>query len=219
MEMIEIIIFAMIAAFVALRLFSALGTRPEEEVDPPRPMPTDKVGRGPVALDDDETPAYTDRLAGIENEDLRPSLDAIAKQDRSFIYKDFKAGASAAYEMILEGFWKGERGDYEPYVSKDIAADFNAALESRRAEGLTIENRLIDIDKIEMVSAALEDKTAEITMSFNANIVAVTRNAEGEVVDGSLSDTYQTRDVWTFSRAVNSRNPNWTVVATESIAP
>lgn len=215
MEMIEIIIFAMIAAFVALRLFSALGTRPEDDAEP-RTVPVDKIGGGTVTLEDDEPTVYVDPLAGIDNEAARSGLEAILERDKGFNYKDFKTGATAAYEMILEGFWKGDRSVYEPFVSKEIASDFNAALDERRAAGLSVENRLIDIDGIHLVSAELDNRMAEISMSFTANIVAVTRNAEGEVVDGSLSDTYQTRDLWTFARDVSSRDPNWMVVGTES---
>lgn len=215
MDMIEIIIFAMIAAFVALRLFSVLGSRPDEDA-PQRPVPVDARGNGPVALDEDAVAERADPFEGVKRGAVRDGLEKIARADRSFAYPSFKEGATAAYEMILEGFWKGERATYEPYVAQDIAEDFNAALQQRIDDGLTVENRLIDIDNIEAVEAALDGKTAEITMAFTANIVAVTRDAQGDVVDGSLSDTYQTRDLWTFSRKVGSRDPNWLVVATES---
>lgn len=213
MDMIEIIIFAMIAAFVALRLFNVLGTRPEEGGGQDT-----RVTDGPGPLTDDVTSPPVDPFEGVEDTAVRSGLEAIARADRNFNYEGFKEGATAAYEMILEGFWKGERTAYEPYVSSDISADFNSALDQRQIDGVTVENRLIDIDQVEAVDAQLEGKTADITIAFTANIVAVTRNGEGEVVDGSLSDTYQTRDLWTFSRKVGSKDPNWLVVATESDA-
>lgn len=215
MDMIEIIIFAMIAAFVALRLFSVLGSRPDEDAAQ-RPVPVDARANGPVSLDDEAAEQRVDPFEGVQKGAVRDGLEKIARADRHFNYPSFKEGATAAYEMILEGFWKGERATYEPYVAQDIAEDFNAALKQRAADGLTVENRLVDIDKIEAVEAALDGKTAEITLAFTANIVAVTRDAQGDVVDGSLSDTYQTRDLWTFSRKAGSRDPNWLVVATES---
>ena len=214
MDMIEIIIFAMIAAFVALRLFSVLGRRPEEDTAP-RPLPVDPDMGSPSDVARVEEDAV-DPLADLEDAAVRAGLEAIGEADRSFDYRSFKEGSVAAYEMTLEGFWRGERATYEPYVSKDIASDFNAALAQREKDGLIVENRLIDLDKVEPVEAQLDGKTAEITMAFIANIMAVTKNSDGEVVDGSLSETYQTRDRWTFARKTNARDPNWTVIATES---
>ncbi|MEM7568737.1 MAG: Tim44/TimA family putative adaptor protein [Pseudomonadota bacterium] len=212
--MIEIIIFAMIAAFVALRLFSVLGRRPEDDAGP-RPLPAEpdqEHYRDAEPVQD----AGVDPLADMDDGPVRDGLEAIAKADDSFDFGSFKEGALAAYEMILEGFWRGERAAYEPYVSKDIAGDFNAALAERERAGHVVENRLIDIDQSDVVEAGVDGKTAEITMSFHANIVAVTKDGDGEVIDGSLSETYQTRDRWTFTRKLGSRDPNWTVVATES---
>lgn len=213
MDMIEIIIFAMIAAFVALRLFNVLGTRPEEGGGQDQPQAT-----GPGAPTDDAVVAPVDPFEGVDDSAVRSGLEAIARADRKFDFASFKEGGTAAYEMILEGFWNGERAAYEPYVSKEISADFNTALDQRLKDGITVENRLVDIDLVEAVDAELDGKTAEITLAFTANIVAVTRNAEGEVVDGSLSDTYQTRDLWTFARKAGSKDPNWLVIATQSEA-
>ncbi|MEO0411024.1 MAG: Tim44/TimA family putative adaptor protein [Pseudomonadota bacterium] len=212
--MIEIIIFAMIAAFVALRLFSVLGRRPEDDAGP-RPLPADpsqEQYRDMSSADDDGV----DPLKDLDDGPVRDALEEISKADGNFDYPSFIEGAIAAYEMILEGFWRGERPAYEPYVSKDIAGDFNEALAQRERDGHIVDNRLIDIDRSEVVEAGIDGKMAEITMSFHANIVAVTKDSEGEVIDGSLSETYQTRDRWTFTRKIGSRDPNWTVVATES---
>lgn len=214
MDMIEIIIFAMIAAFVALRLFSVLGRRPEDDGGP-RPLPAEPDQEQYRDFGNAED-VERDPFEGVEDEAIRAGLEEIAKAERDFDYQSFREGALAAYEMILEGFWRGERASYEPYVSKDIASDFNGALAERERNGHIVENRLIDIDQSDVVEASIDGKVAEVTMSFHANIVAVTKNKDGEVIDGSLSETYQTRDRWTFTRKLGSRDPNWTVVATES---
>lgn len=213
MQTVEIIIFAMIAAFVALRLFSVLGRRPDEDSNP---SPLGQGAGSPASTGDDDSHQVRDPFVGVDDDQVRATLERISKADRNFDYPGFKEGALAAYEMILEGFWKGERSSYEPYVSKDIAADFNGALEQREADGLVVQNRLVDLDTAEAIDAQLDGKSAEITMAFSASIVAVTRDAQGELVDGSLSDTYQTRDLWTFARKVGSKDPNWVVIATES---
>ena len=66
--------------------------------------------------------------------------------------------------------------------------------------------------------AELRGRVAEITVRFDADIVAVTRDAAGELVAGSLSDAIETHDVWTFRRTLGSQDPNWVLVETDDAA-
>ena len=78
-----------------------------------------------------------------------------------------------------------------------------------------LDNRLVAIEQAVIAEAELERKVALVTVRFEADIAAVTRNADGEVVAGSLSDAVQTRDLWTFRRDIASRDPNWLLVETD----
>jgi predicted lipid-binding transport protein (Tim44 family) len=73
----------------------------------------------------------------------------------------------------------------------------------------------VTIDQAVIAEASADRKTAIVTVRFEADIAAVTRNAEGQVVAGSLSDAVQTRDLWTFRRDLSSRDPNWVLIETD----
>jgi predicted lipid-binding transport protein (Tim44 family) len=144
-----------------------------------------------------------------------PGVRAILAADPSFDVARFLEGAKSAYRMILEAFWKDDldalRGHVEPHVYEAFAS----AVEQRKKEGLTLDNRLVTIDQAVISEATLERGVAVITVRFEADIAAVTRNSEGQVVAGSLSDAVQTRDLWTFRRDTGSRDPNWLLVETD----
>ena len=117
--------------------------------------------------------------------------------------------------MILEAFWKGDLEPLGGHVDAHVQEAFATAVEQRKKDGLTLDNRLVTIDQAVISEATLERGVAVITVRFEADIAAVTRNAEGQVVAGSLSDAVQTRDLWTFRRDTGSRDPNWQLIETD----
>jgi predicted lipid-binding transport protein (Tim44 family) len=117
--------------------------------------------------------------------------------------------------MILEAFWKGDLDSVRSHVDDHVYETFAGAIEQRKKEGLTLDNRLVAIDQALISEAEIENNVAVVTVRFEADIAAVTRNAEGEVVAGSLSDAVQTRDLWTFRRDISSRDPNWLLIETD----
>ncbi len=213
---IEIVFLAMLAGFIALRLVSVLGRRTGHE----NPTPTAYRGgapevsppqapapgmRGPVVLD---MPADLDPK-------LHEPLQAIADADVSFEPGRFVEGAKAAYRMILEAFWKGDAATLNDLVADDVLTDFKRAIAAREEQGLTLDNRLVRIDRAQIVGARLSAMMAEVTVRFDADLVAVTRDAQGNLVAGSTSDAIQTHDVWTFSRHLGSSDPNWLLIETD----
>jgi predicted lipid-binding transport protein (Tim44 family) len=100
-------------------------------------------------------------------------------------------------------------------VDDHVYETFAAAVEQRKTDGLALDNRLVTIDQAVISEASAERGAAILTVRFEADIAAVTRNAEGQVVAGSLSDAVQTRDLWTFRRDLASRNPNWVLIETD----
>ena len=144
-----------------------------------------------------------------------PGVRAILAADPAFDVARFLEGAKAAYRLILEAFWKGEVDTIRPHVDDHVAETFTGAIEQRKTEGLTLDNRLVAIDQAVISEASAERGIAILTVRFEADIAAVTRNAEGQVVAGSLSDAVQTRDLWTFRRDISSRDPNWVLIETD----
>lgn len=213
--MTAIVILALIALFVGLRLYSVLGERTGHEQklikaaepDAPVAQPPVATGAGDPQGIDEASMAYLP-LAG-------PGVRKLLAADPGFDVARFLEGAEAAYRMTLEAFWKGDLSEVEGFLDDHVANAFEQAIEARRAQNLVLDNRLIAIDQSLIAAAALDDGIAELVVRFEADIAAVTRNADGEVVAGSMSDAVQTRDRWTFRRDIAGEDPNWLLVETD----
>lgn len=215
--MVEIVVLALLAGFIALRLISVLGRHDESSEPQAPPLPRSAARPAAVAARGAE-PAARAPVAIPEdiNESARRGLQQIAEADQNFAPAEFLEGATAAYRMVLEAFWSGDREALRDLVSDDIAEDFGAAIDAREADGLTYENRLVGVEKAEIMSAGLRGQMAEVTVRFDADLVAVTRDGDGNVVAGSESDAVQTHDIWTFSRHIGSDDPAWLLIETDS---
>ena len=144
-----------------------------------------------------------------------PAVRAILAADPSFNVAHFLEGAKSAYRMILEAYWKDDLDVMKSHVDGHVLEAFADAVAQREKEGLKLDNRLVAIEQALIAEASLEHNVAAVTVRFEADIAAVTRNKEGEVVAGSLSDAVQTRDLWTFRRDITARDPNWILVETD----
>lgn len=211
-----IIILALVALFIALRLYSVLGERTGHEQQPIL------KAADPEAVVEQRTrePAFAQPPAA-ESDDLAylptagPGVRALLAADPSFDVARFLEGAKFAYRMVLEAFWKGDIATIRQHVDDHVHDTFSKAIEQREKDGLVLDNRLVDIEQALIAAASVEHDVAIVTVRFEADIAAVTRNAEGEVVAGSLSDAVQTRDLWTFRRAIASADPNWLLIETD----
>jgi predicted lipid-binding transport protein (Tim44 family) len=211
---VEIVLLAMVALFVGLRLYAVLGRRTGHEQQPvtrPEAVPTNEPA-APVA---DVAPDRPE-AAGLAFEDRAAAgIRAIVAADPSFDVARFIEGAKAAYRMILEAFWKGDEEELSYLVGDEVRASFAEAFAARKAAGHRLENRLIGIERALIVDAELRGAEASVTVRFEADIAAVTRNEAGEVVAGSLTDAVSTKDIWTFRRTLGSGDPNWLLVETD----
>jgi predicted lipid-binding transport protein (Tim44 family) len=211
-----IVILALVALFIGLRLYSVLGERTGHEQQPIL-KPADPDARAAPQVTQPAAP----QAAAPEAGDMAyvptagPGVRAILAADSSFDVARFLEGSKAAYRMILEAYWKGDLEALRGHVDPHVFDAFAAAAEQRKAEGLTLDNRLVAVEQAVISEATLERGVATITVRFEADIAAITRNADGEVVAGSLSDAVQTRDLWTFRRDTGSRDPNWLLVETD----
>ena len=215
--MTAIIILALVALFIGLRLYSVLGERTGHEqpiLKPADPEADARMEPQPHARATASiSPAEPDELAYLPM--AGPGVRALLAADPSFDVARFLEGSKAAYRMILESFWKGDVEAMKPFVDPHVFETFAAAVEQRKKDGLVLDNRLVSIDQAVIAAAEIEREVALVTVRFEADIAAVTRNGAGEVIAGSLSDAVQTRDRWTFRRNVASRDPNWLLVETD----
>jgi predicted lipid-binding transport protein (Tim44 family) len=117
--------------------------------------------------------------------------------------------------MILEAFWRGDREELRHLVGGNVLGSFEQAIAEREAAGEQLDNRLVQIERAVIQDARLTGRTAEVDVRFDADIAAVTRDRDGKVIAGTLSDAIPTHDVWTFRRDLSSRDPNWLLVETD----
>ena len=211
-----IVILALVALFIGLRLYSVLGERTGHEQQPIlKPAESDARAAPQVTqpVPTQPAPAEAGDMAFVPT--AGPGVRAILAADPNFDVARFLDGAKSAYRMILEAFWRGELDSLRGHVDDHVVDAFQSAIDQRKKDGLKLDNRLVAIEQAVISEASLERGVAIITVRFEADIAAVTRNSEGQVVAGSLSDAVQTRDLWTFRRDTGSRDPNWLLIETD----
>jgi len=211
-----IVILALIALFIGLRLYSVLGERTGHEQQPILKPADPEAMVEPRPSQPSVFPS-----SGVDAGDMAylptagPGVRALLAADPSFDVGHFLEGAKAAYRMILEAYWKGDLDEVRSHVDDQVFETFSSSVEQRAKDGLVLDNRLVTIEQVLISEATLERTLATVTVRFEADIAAVTRNKDAEVVAGSLSDAVQTRDLWTFRRDIASRDPNWFLIETD----
>jgi predicted lipid-binding transport protein (Tim44 family) len=228
------IIFLALAVFIFLRLRSVLGQRTGSERPPydraaPNvvqrtqdnnnvvPMPGAVIDQAPLAPTADVVPP-TDRWKGVAEQGtpLAQGLDAIVAQDSSFDPKHFISGAKSAYEMIVLAFANGDRRALKDLLSSEVYDSFDGVIKDREKHEQKTETRFVSIDKAELVGAEARDRAAQLTVRFVSQMISVTRDKAGTIVDGNPDKVADITDVWTFARDTTSRDPNWKLVGTGS---
>ncbi|GAA0313807.1 Tim44/TimA family putative adaptor protein [Sphingomonas oligophenolica] len=213
--MVLVVVLAMVAAFLALRLYMVLGKRTGHE-QPLMPKPAEERA-APTPLPRPIEIVQEPREIANRNIDSRAEagLRAIVSAESGFDIGQFLEGAKSAYRMILEAYWKGDEEALEWLVEDEVRHAFAEAIAARATAGHVLDNRLVSIERAIIADASVEGKLARITVRFDADIAAVTRDAEGNVVAGSMSDAEETHDVWTFARMLKSSDPNWKLADTD----
>jgi predicted lipid-binding transport protein (Tim44 family) len=227
------IIFLALAVFIFLRLRSVLGQRTGSERPPydraaPNvvqrtqdnnnvvPMPGAVIDQAPLAPSADVAPADRWKDVAEPGSPLAAGLDAIAAHDSSFDPRHFISGARSAYEMIVLAFANGDRRALKDLLSGEVYDSFEAVIKDREKHEQKTETRFVSIDKAELVGAEARDRAAQLTVRFVSQMISVTRDKAGTIVDGNPDKVADITDVWTFARDTTSRDPNWKLVGTGS---
>jgi predicted lipid-binding transport protein (Tim44 family) len=228
------IIFLALAVFIFLRLRNVLGQRtgrerppydPYSAREPVRPA-TEKIvtlpnrnteGTPPKSAESAEE-ASVERWKGVAEpgSPIANGLDAVAAADPSFDGQHFLTGARAAYEMIVNAYAEGDRRTLKNLLAREVYDGFESAISEREKRGETVESRFVSIDNADITGAELRGRNAQVTVRFQSKLVSVTRDKDGNVIDGNAERLTDITDVWTFARDVTSRDPNWKLLATEA---
>ncbi|WP_419798348.1 MAG: Tim44/TimA family putative adaptor protein [Terasakiella sp.] len=227
----DLILLALIAVFIFLRLRSVLGSkdgnednRNHRDIFNPDPMDEDNEssqdnvihlpGSGSKNQQNQHTIPEVNEIEPVGP--VQQALAEIMAVDPNFDQHGFVEGARGAFEMILTAFAGDDRETLKNLLTAEVYQNFESALDARKAAGETLETTLIGIGSLEIIDAALDNKMAEVTVRIVSEQVNVTCDADGEVVDGDSNYIDTITDVWTFERDITSNSPIWFLKATQA---
>lgn len=227
----DILIFAVIAAFLVYRLHSVLGSKPgNDERQRPNPFNSDNAPQpakaaAPQPLKHQRpvlpmAPLDLGQMVDSEaNKDgrIEEGLADIISADASFEINSFMQGARYAFETIVTSYAKGDLPALQPLLSEKLYRDFRAGVVAREEQGHTSDVTIHQIKSARLTEAHLGGTMAYITVSFEVEETTVTRDRAGAIVSGNPDEITTIEDVWTFTRDVRSADPNWILIETRAV--
>lgn len=228
--LLEILVLAAFAAFIAYRLFSVLGRRTGNE-QPPVDVRRERIEprRTVAAKEDNVVPLPRARDFGRPVKEsvmakvapgsaLALGVEQIRQADRSFDPDEFVGGAKMAHEMIAKAYADGDRAALKPLLAPEVFASFEGAIAAREKAGHKLDFSFVGLKQASLEDASLRGRIAEVTVRFVSELISATRDAAGAVIEGAAGVVREVTDVWTFARDTRSSDPNWKLVATAGAA-
>ena len=189
-EYIDIILLAMIAGFIFLRLRGILGKKTGYEEDVTTSFPHDFP----------------------QNAKQRKSnLDNFDESEK----KEFLNGANIAYETIITNFAKGNIKDIKYLLDKNIFDQFESAIKERKKNGHVSETTFIGISSSKIKEHKKKNNILEVTVDFVSEIISTIKDKEKKISSGNPDKIKKVYDTWKFTRDISSNNPNWLLVDTQ----
>ncbi|MCA1442204.1 Tim44 domain-containing protein [Ensifer sp. IC4062] len=222
--------FLIAAVVIFLQLRSVLGRRTGNERPPFDPYSPREMSKGPESADNGKVVQLPRRESAVEDESRYAAIDAVAKAgtplngqlralsdaDRSFNPEDFVNGAKMAYEMIVMAFADGDRKTLKGLLSREVYEGFDAAISEREVKGEVVKSTFVGIEKADITHAEIKGNEENITVRIISQLISATYDKQGKLIDGDADSVAEVNDLWTFSRDIRSRDPNWKLIATES---
>jgi len=190
-EYIDIILLAMIAGFIFLRLRGILGKKTGFEEDINSSFPH-------------EAPS------------VNPKVDLNANTFDESAKREFLKGAEIAYETIVTNFSKGKLKDIKSLLDITVYDQFNAALGERESKHYSSETTFIGINSAKIKHHQQNKNMLEVTVEFVSEIISCIRDKENKIVSGDPEKVKKVNDVWKFSKDSRSKNPNWLLIDTQA---
>ena len=215
-QFLDVVVLALLAGFIAFRLYSVLGRRTgnERSRDDQLRMPDARPKSAKdnvVPLPERPVPAAT---ASGGSAALSRALVDIKLNDRAFDTEHFLSGARAAYEMIVTAFARGEREVLRPLLSNEVYETFDQAIKAREAKKERVEFTFLSLKSARITAAELKGSVAEVTVALNSQVMLAGYDPSGALIEGDAKTPHDIVELWTFARDTRSSNPNWTLVST-----
>lgn len=212
----DILILAMIAVFILNRLRNVLGKKTGEEPNGSQKLhlgekdynesKPDSESYKKVANDKDN-----DLQHFHEDKDINFSLNEIRKIENKFDMEDFIDKAKKAFEFILKAYSENNIKLLETLLEKELFLEYKKDITSRVKKKELFEITMIGVQKPIIVDAKIKNKDAQITVKYHSEQIHVTKNSSGKIIDGDINQILTIQEIWTFSRKLKSRNPNWSL--------
>jgi predicted lipid-binding transport protein (Tim44 family) len=221
---VDLILFAMVAAFLVLRLRSVLGRRTgfERQQREGQGAYDPQAARGAPGGDNVvdfpavQAPANgTRRHLPDPRSPIGQALMRIRGVDPSFDPNGFLDGAEGAFRMIVDAFAKGDRQTLRMLLSDDTYGGFEGEISRRESAGETQRSEVRAMQEMAIEAADLRGTVADVTVRFVSDQVNLTTGKDGSVVAGAEAVT-ELADIWTFQRDLRSQDPSWKLVSTQS---
>ena len=191
-EYIDIILLAMIAGFIFLRLRGILGKKTGHE----------------------------ENMSGSFHHDFSSKNEESQKIDENnFDEKakaDFLKGAKIAYESIVTNFSSGELKKIKTLLDKKVLNEFNEAIKDRKGKGLTSNTTFIGINSADIKNYSQINNMFEVTVDFVSEIISSVQDKDKKLISGDPEKVKKVYDTWKFSRDIKSLSPNWLLVDTQA---
>jgi predicted lipid-binding transport protein (Tim44 family) len=223
-----------IAVFIFIRLRSVLGSRTGHQNPPNKPNSKKEKQSEQNQASNDNVVTLPNRGKSLDKEEVASEryseIDLVAKDDSqlnqelrelkdaddSFAPSKFLQGSKMAYEMIVTAFADGDKKTLKNLLSREVFEGFSSAIKQRQDKGLIIQSSFVGVDDAQITAAETTRKSANITVRFVSQIISATYDQNENLIDGDAEQITEVIDLWTFSRDMRSRDPNWKLVATES---
>jgi len=237
----DIILIGLVAVFLILRLRAVLGKRTGNEQPPARDPFTPPAPPTAQPRNGDAAPGGNDNVVPLPTANNPPppprvsqptsgpggiratvmptataGVAAIRAADPTFEPIPFTGGARAAFSTIVEAFARGDSAALRPLLDAPTFASFDQEIRARAGRREKHETTLIGFEASDVSAAELQGSDALVTVRFISEQIHVTRDAEGQVVDGNPNEVVKAVDLWTFRRDTKSNDPNWVLTKTES---
>jgi len=222
----DVVLLALLAGFIAFRLYTVLGRRtghersPDDQLrlpDGARPNPKAPPAKDNVVSLPERGTAQAGAGAANATPMSRALLD-IKLHDRSFDTDRFLSGARAAYEIIVTAFARGERDTLRPLLSDDVFEAFDSAIKAREAKKERVDFTFLALKSSRVTGAEMKGQIAEITVTFESEIMLAGYDPAGVLIEGDAKTPHSVTEVWTFARDTRGSDPNWALISTASHA-
>tara|TARA_Y100001970_G_scaffold293204_1_gene438492 strand:+ start:7150 stop:7737 length:588 start_codon:yes stop_codon:yes gene_type:complete len=190
-EYIDIILLAMIAGFIFLRLRGILGKKTGFEEDIGSSFPHDSPETKP---------------------EVKLSADTFDENAK----KEFIKGAKIAYETIITNFSKGKLKEIKSLLDLNVYEQFNSSLKERGLKNYTSETTFIGINSAEIKNHKQNKNMFEVTVEFVSEIISCIKDKDNKIISGDPEKVKKVHDIWIFSKDTRSTNPNWFLIDTQA---